>query len=122
MAVTIADLIARREEFKNKRKELYEMETSVGTIIVKQPSLKMIDEILKMEDGRQGDIDLIYESVVEPSLKDKDLQQAYGCVVPSDIVLMIFKAGEIGPIASAIMKCAGFGKSIKYKVHEEIKN
>ena len=39
MAVTVADLIARREEIKNKRKELYDIETSVGTIIVKPPTM-----------------------------------------------------------------------------------
>lgn len=122
MAVTIADLIARRDEFKNKRKELYDLKTSIGTITIKQPSIKQIDEILKMENGRQGDIELIYDCTVEPNLRDKDLQAAYGCVVPSDIVPMIFKAGEIGTIASAIMHCTGFGNQIETKVHEEIKN
>ena len=109
MAVTIADLIARREEFKNKRKERYDLETSIGTITIKQPTLKLIDEVLRISDGRQSDVELIYESVIEPNLKDKDLQQAYGCIAPSDIVPMIFKAGEIGSIATAIMKCTGFG-------------
>ena len=79
MAVTVADLIARREEIKNKRKDRYEIETSIGTIIVKQPTLRMIDDILKGQDNRQNDIELIFETVIEPNLKDKDLKQAYGC-------------------------------------------
>ena len=121
MAVTIADLIAKRDEFKNKRKERYDLETSIGTITVKQPTIKIIEENLKIE-GRQGDVELIYECVVEPNLKDKDLQQAYGCIAPSDIVPMIFKTGEIGAIASAIMRCAGYGQSVEVKIHEEVKN
>ena len=123
MAVTIAELIAQREQLKNKRKEIYDLDTSVGTIVVKQPTLKLIEDVMKIEgDGRQSDIELIYESVVEPNLKDKDLQQAYGCVAPSDIVPMLFKAGEIGSIASAIMRSAGYGKTLETRVHEEVKN
>ena len=88
------------------------------TITVKQPTVKLIDEVMKIEgDGRQSDIELIYESVTEPNLKDKNLQEAYGCVAPSDIVPMLFKAGEIGSIASAIMRCAGYGKNIETRLH-----
>lgn len=123
MAVTIADLIAQREQIKNKRKNTYDLETSIGVITVKQPTAKLIEETLKIEgSGRQSDIELIYESVVEPNLKDKDLQQAYGCTVPSDIVPMLFQTGEIGAIAVAIMRCAGYGRSIDYKIHEDVKN
>ena len=122
MAVTVAELIANRDQIKNKRKEIYDMDTSIGTITVKQPSVKLIEDVLKIEGGRQSDIELIYESVVEPNLKDKDLQQAFGCTAPSDIVPLLFKSGEIGSIASAIMKCAGYGKPIEVKVHEEVKN
>ncbi|MBR1728844.1 MAG: hypothetical protein IJ728_04905 [Selenomonadaceae bacterium] len=123
MAVTIADLIAQREQIKNKRKNTYDLETSIETITVKQPSIKLIEETLKIEDGgRQSDIELIYESVIAPNLKDKDLQQAYGCTAASDIVPMLFQTGEIGAIAAAIMRCAGYGKTIDYKIHEEAKN
>ena len=122
MAVTVADLIAKREEIKNKRKERYDIETSIGTIIVKQPTRRMIDDILKGQDNRQNDIELIFETVIEPNLKDKDLQQAYGCSVPSDIVPMIFQPGEVSPLARAIMRTAGFGTSFETKIHEEIKN
>lgn len=123
MAVTIADLIAQRDQIKNKRKELYDLETSIGTITIKQPSLKTIEETLKISDGgRQSDIELIYESVIDPNLKDKELQNAYGCTAPSDIVAMLFKTGEVGAIAAAIMRCAGYGQSIEFKIHEEVKN
>ena len=123
MAVTVAELISQRDKIKNRRKELYDLETSIGTITIKQPTAKIIDETLKIEGGgRQSDIELIYESVIEPNLKDKDLQQAYGCTAPSDIVPMLFKTGEIGHIASAIMKSAGYGKSIDFKIHEDVKN
>lgn len=123
MAVTVADLIANRDKIKNRRKETYDLDTSIGTITVVQPSLSLIEDVMKIEGGgRQSDIELIYESVVAPNLRDKDLQQAYGCAAPSDIVPLLFKTGEIGSIASAIMRCAGYGKSIEARVHEEVKN
>ena len=123
MAVTIAELISQREQIKNEKTNTYDLNTSIGTITVKQPTTKLIDETLRIEGGgRQSDIELIYESVIEPNLKDKDLQQAYGCTAPSDIVSKLFKTGEIGAIASAIMRCAGYGQAIEYKVHEDIKN
>ena len=122
MAVTVADLIARREEIKNKRKDRYDIETSIGTIIVKQPTLRMIDDILKGQDNRQNDIELIFETVIEPNLKDKDLQQAYGCTIPSDIVPMLFKPGEVSALARTIMRLAGFGANFEAKIHEEVKN
>ena len=116
-------MIAQREKIKNKRKNTYDLETSIGVITVKQPSAKLIEETLKIENGgRQSDIELIYASVVDPNLKDKDLQQAYGCTAPSDIVPMLFQTGEIGAIAAAIMRCAGYGKAIEYKIHEDVKN
>ena len=122
MALTVADLIARRDEIKNGRKNLYDIETSIGTITVKPPSLKVMDEVVG-HGGRQNDIELIFETTVTPNLKDKDLQQAYACAVPSDIVPMLFKAGEIGAIARAILKSAGFGiNELEIKIHEEIKN
>ena len=75
------------------------------------------------DTDRNWDIELIFETTVTPNLKDKDLQQAYACAVPSDIVPMIFKAGEIGAIARAILKSAGFGiNELEIKIHEEIKN
>lgn len=123
MAVTVAELIAQRDKIKNRRKETYDLDTSIGTITVRPPSLRLIDEVMKIENGgRQSDIELIYESVIAPNLKDKDLQQAYGCGAPSDIVPLLFKPGEIGLIASAIMRCAGYGKSIEARIHEEVKN
>ena len=63
----------------------------------------------------------IWKAATIRNLKDKDLQKAYNCIEPTDIIGKLFKAGEIGNIATAIMKCAGY-ESLEAKVHEEIKN
>ena len=60
-------------------------------------AINLIEDVMKIEGGgRQSDIELIYDSVTDSNLKDKDLQQAYGCAVPSDIVPLLFKTGKIG--------------------------
>lgn len=69
MAVTVADLISQRDKIKGKRKDLYDLETSIGTIVVKQPTAKVIDETLKIEGGgRQSDIELV---LLNPILRIK---------------------------------------------------
>ena len=60
-----------------------------------------------MEAG-EGDKYMCYECIKEPNLKDKELQEAFGCSSPMDIVEVIFKAGEIPQIAIECMKLAGY--------------
>ena len=121
MAVSIQELIDRQEAIKAKKNERYDLETSQGTMTVKKPSRSFVAEALAMQDG-EGDKYMILNMVVEPSLKDSTLQQAYGCKEPTDIVTELFDSGEIVALAKAIMACAGYGKDIKKELHEEAKN
>ena len=75
---------------------------------------RILEKVIRMR--KEYDIKKLYNY-----LKDKDLQKAYNCIEPTDIIGKLFKAGEIGNIATAIMKCAGY-ESLEAKVHEEIKN
>ena len=109
MAISVKDLIAKKEALVNKKKELYDLTTSIGVITV-----------LELTDA--SDEYLIINSVVEPNLKDKALLEAYNCASPFDIVGKLFDAGEVYAISKAIMKTAGFGIDIETKVHETVKN
>ena len=113
MAISVKDLIAKKEALVNKKKELYDLTTSIGVITVAKPS----DELTDASDEY-----LIINSVVEPNLKDKALLEAYNCASPFDIVGKLFDAGEVYAISKAIMKTAGFGIDIETKVHETVKN
>ena len=62
----------------------------------------------------------VYECVAEPDLHSKELQDAYGCTYPEEIVEKLFDAGEITPIAMECMKLAGYVNSVK--LVEEVKN
>ena len=120
MAISINELIAKKEELAAKKDTLYDMETSIGTITVKKPLKDMVAESL--ERDKQSDEYLILNQVVAPNLKDRALQEAYGCMEPLDIVGKIFEPGEIPAIAKEIVRTAGYGADIKVKIHEELKN
>jgi hypothetical protein len=123
MAVSIQDLIKQKEKIKARKKEMIDIETSVGVITIKKPSRSIVMEANDM-DNENGEADkyLIINSVVEPNIKDSGLQKAYGCVEPTDIVDRLFDYGEITSISKAIIDAAGYGKGLKTQIHKELKN
>lgn len=120
MAISINELLAKKDEIKNKKKALYDLETSIGTITIKTPSKALIASAMDME--QRGDEYLIMNSVVEPNLKAQELLDGFNCFEPLDIVSEVFEVGEVSRLANAIMKAAGFTGDIPAKLHEEVKN
>lgn len=120
MAASIKDLIDKKEALEAKKKELFDFETSIGTIIVKKPTKTIVAESADREEG--NDAYIIVNQVVEPNLKDKELLKAFGCAEPLDIVDKLFEPGEVVSIAKAILKTAGYGTDIKFELHKELKN
>lgn len=118
MAVSIEELIEMKEAVAAAKKETYDLETSIGVITVKKPTAAMVLE----SKATEGDAYLVLNCVVSPNLKDAKLQEAYGCVEPTDIVRKLFDAGEMTRIAVAILDCAGYNKNIVRKVHDDAKN
>ena len=57
--------------------------------------------------------DRIYSCCVEPALNDKELQDAYECKEPIDIVDKLFMIGEITSIAQILVDNAGFKDDYK---------
>ncbi|MFD3271521.1 hypothetical protein ACE3MS_15485 [Paenibacillus dendritiformis] len=125
--LTITDLLARKEQLKKKkvRKQTLLVESLDAEIVIQEPSRAIVTEALEMSQdstrSEMADIHVVYHSVVEPNLKDKELQDAFGCVEPTDIVKFIFRDGEIGMISGLAVQLAGYGQGIS-KVDREIKN
>lgn len=100
---------AQKRDDKTKYKE-YNSKVLGETLLVKKHKLSRICEILDMadEENAKGGLELykqlIYESV--PILQDKELQEAYGCVEPYDIVTEILddSLGEINKLAEFILE------------------
>ncbi len=122
MAVTIAELIGKKDEIRNKKNALYELETSIGDIVAKLPTSSTVADAWAMSNTMEGNKFLLFNCIIDPNLKDKQLQEAYDCLEPTDIVPAIFQVGEISRIASVLMERAGFGGDINYKIHKEVKN
>lgn len=120
--VTLKDLIARAEQSKKDKKELRRLYvTSLeGTITIIKPDRAMVLEAMDMENEEDGDRYLVYNCVVDPNLKDKDLQNAYKTISPLEIVDKIFDPGEIANISKEIVRLAGYIDSVK--IVDDIKN
>jgi hypothetical protein len=119
--ITLEDLIKRKEQIeanKKKRTTLY-IESLNGTITIEKPSLDVLAKAQGM-DPVEGDKYLVYSCVVEPNIKDKQLQSIYGCIEPYDIVEKIFDELEIPKIAKACMDLAGFKNRVE--VVDAVKN
>ena len=100
--ITLAELIKRKEQVleakKNVKRARVYVKSLGGEIVIKAPT----------------------KSLAEPDLHSKELQEAYGCTYPEEIVEKIFDDGEISPIAMECMKLAGYIDSVK--LVEEVKN
>ncbi len=123
MAVTISELIGKKEEIRAKKKNLYDLETSLGDMTFKIPNAQLITESWDMQGTLEGNKYLIFECAVDPNLKDSELQRSFGCAEPLDIVEAIFQAGEISRIAGTLLTLANFkNEKIAHKLHREVKN
>lgn len=119
--LTLKDLIARKEQMleskkTKKTKELY-IKSLDSTITIESPTGALAKEAQEMENG---DIHMVYSCVSEPCLKSKELQTAFNCIEPMEIVEKIFDIGEIPQIAVECLKLAGYLDGVK--AVDEIKN
>ena len=109
--LTLAELLRRKEqmiESKKTKKTLDLYVKSIDAVItVAEPDGAVCRDANDMEGG-EGDKYLCYECIIEPNLKSKEVQDAFDCAVPMDVVDIIFAPGEIPQIAIECMKLAGY--------------
>ena len=125
--LTLLQLIKEKEKYEVKsgvKEEIY-IERLDATIVFEKPDRALVLESIELSQDKdveagEADVHLIYNSIVEPNLKDDELQKTFECGAPTDIVEKIFEPGEITAIAAEIMKSVGYGSHIK-KV-EQVKN
>ena len=121
MAVTISELIGKKSEIQTKKNALYDLQTSIGTITCRIPDMELVSESWDMQNSSDGNKHLVFNCCTEPNLRDSDLQEAYGCAEPYDIVSEIFQAGEVAKIAGHLLKLAGFNGNVTSKLHQSAK-
>ena len=113
--ITLQELVRRKEQMleakkKKKTQELY-VASLDGTITIEEPSAALARDAQEMDAG-EGDVYMTYECVIDPPLKSKELQDAFGCREPMEIVEKIFDAGELPQIGVACMRLAGYIDSV----------
>ena len=113
--ITLQELVRRKEQMleakkKKKTQELY-VASLDGTITIEEPSAALARDAQEMDAG-EGDVYMTYECVIDPPLKSKVLQDAFGCREPMEIVEKIFDAGEIPQIGVACKRLAGYIDSV----------
>ena len=115
--ITLAGLIAKAEQkkaekSKGKTGEFY-VKSLDGTVTLKGVDTGIMADAGKMEND-EGNAYIVYQCCIDPPLKDKELQEAYGCGVPTDIVEKLFEAGEIAALSVEAAKLSGyFVESVK---------
>lgn len=115
--LTITDLLKEKEKYQVKtgvQEELF-IPRIDANVTLQKPERSLCIESFEMGSGEgqtDGDVFLVYNTIVEPDLRNSELQKAFGCVEPTDIVEKIFEAGEIVGIAKKALDLAGYGDSV----------
>ena len=58
--------------------------------------------------------------IADPDLKNKDLLEKFGAVIPADIIRKLFLAGEIADLTAQITELNGY--TTQEKVDQAVKN
>ncbi len=126
--ITIDALLERKEQILNGKKNRKTVDLYVksldGTITITAPDRAIIADSAEMakDNTMIGDVYIVYRCVTNPALGDKELQEAFGCVEPMDIVEKLFLPGEITAIAKELLELAGYDNDGVKNITDEIKN
>jgi hypothetical protein len=119
--ITLDELLRRKEQMleakKTPKRAARYVKSLDGTVVIESPGAALVRDARELEDG---DAYLVYNCVTEPPLKSKELQAAFGCVEPLEIVEKIFDPGEIAMLSVEAVKLAGYIDGVQPV--EEIKN
>lgn len=118
MAISAKDLINNRKLIEERKDDQIEIEVpDVGAFLFRLPTINDYQDAQAKAKNRQNEAMenkyLIYTCCVEPGLNNKELQDAYECKEPIDIVDKLFMIGEITSIAQILVDNAGFNNDYK---------
>lgn len=123
--VTLDELInkASQKDSKEKYIELY-VKSIDGTIKLKKPDNDLILDALDIakDNSHDGDLHLVYNSIIEPNVKDTRLHSAYEVSRPCEVLDKIFTLGEIMSISKELVKDSGFFDEDNTTLIDNLKN
>lgn len=98
-------------------------------ITIREIPAKRLHELMSMQFDKNGKVDpeksfaaqtlVAAEALVEPSMKDKSLQEHFSCKTPKDLAMKLFGL-EVKQIADEVVILSGYGDV--EDTDEEIKN
>ena len=122
---------AEEQTAEMQTKRLSEVLGEPTIIKVKALSGDQYTDITTRLVNKKGDADfskaydvnalLVVEGVVEPNLKDKELQKHFGAATPKELAKLLFPGGELTDVANKITELSGFSKPDE-DVEDEVKN
>ncbi|OXS67522.1 hypothetical protein B1B04_22280 [Lysinibacillus sp. KCTC 33748] len=114
--LSVTDLMKEKEKYqvKDDVTETLIVERLGVEVVLRKPEKSLCIDTMKMARDENNDTDadayMVYNTMVEPDLKDAELQKAYGCTLPTDIVAKIFDPGEIEQLSGMALELAGYKK------------
>ena len=124
--LTVAELIKRQEEFIRKKEEVKTLDLYIEELDA-EITITNIEDSLAMEANSLGedfkhsrDEYVLYNIMKEPNLKDAELQKAYNCAEPLDIVTKILSLNTVSKIVIKAMEFSGFNS--KVTIVDKVKN
>lgn len=124
--LTVTDLLKEKEKYQVKQdvtEEVY-VERLDANVVIRKPEKSLCTEVFEMSRGQSesdADIYMVYSTIVEPNLKDAELQKAFDCKEPTDIVEKLFEPGEIAQLSAVAFDLAGYEKGA-VKLVKDLKN
>lgn len=125
--LSVEELIKEKTKFQLSDKPIRKilsiprLNAKIEIEMTKSIAIDAMDMTKDEEQAKQADNYLVYTIVQNPNLKDKELQKAYECEEPMDIVQKVFTDGEITDIVEFAFKSVGYERGT-VKVVEELKN
>jgi len=114
--LSVTDLMKEKEKYqvKDDVTETVLVERLGVEVVLRKPEKSLCVDTMKMARDENNDTDadefMVYNTMIEPNLKDPELKEAYGCTLPTDIVSKIFEPGEISLLSEIGFELAGYKK------------
>lgn len=113
-------------------KRLSEMLGEKSTVTIKALSGNQYMDLIATARNKKNDIDMskmfkaqsliVVEGVIEPSLKDAELQKHFGAASPVDLAQALFPGGELIEVFNEIAALSGFVEDEGDSLEDEVKN
>lgn len=116
--LTVLDILKEKEKYSVDKQQTEEVTISRLNVdvVIRKPEKSLCIESLQMtrdeDTADTADAYMVYNTMVEPDLKDTELHTLFGIKDPLEIVDQLFEPGEVAQLSELAMEMAGFKKGV----------